>query len=317
MNFNEEKTPKGYILKILFNKWQFMAFDKRGKSISLDKEGKSLLYPVPVIIFIGTSFTVKKEFHKEYSMLKIRNGVIVVPYQDLKDKKTKYFFLRTDIELDSIPVRMLIVQDVAQMVRDIETSVQPDYVAVDDGITPNDVVVIKNRYRVGEIIYIELANNFFLSERLQVSDSDQALNLNMMSSNPVYLAAIHLRSMDLSKINQLLLDFEITALDTEYIMSFIQKTLVTEGTDPTVEKNKPMLEDLLNSFRFYHNLLQKNEDAIKSMIDAVSDPRKLTPFRTLVSKVKSMFPGLEEQKLYTMYENYIFDRLEELKVKTG
>ncbi len=317
MNFIEERTPKGYVLKILFNKWQFMAFDRRGKSISPDKEGKTLLFPVPVIVFIGTSFAIKKDMHRDYTMLKVRNGVAVVPYQDLNDKKTKYFFLRTDIELDAVPFRVLVVHDVAQMVRDIDPSVKPDYVAVDDGITPNDVVVIKNRYRVGEIIYIELANNYFLSERLQVSDSDQSINLNMMSSNPVYLAAVHLRNMDLSKINQLLLDFEITALDTEYIMSFIQKALKSAGTDPTVEKNRPMLEDLLNSFRFYHSLLQKSEEDIKSMIDTVSDSRKLTPFRTLVSKVKSMFPGLEEQKLYTTYENYIFDKLEELKVKTG
>jgi hypothetical protein len=317
MNFIEEKTPKGYILKILFNKWQFLAFDRRGKSIYLDREKKNLLYPVPVVIFIGTSFAVKKEFNKEYSMLKIRNGGIVVPYQDLKDNKTKYFFLGTDCELDAIPVRMMHVMDVAQMVRDIDIGVHPDYVAVDDGITPNDVIIIKNRYRVGEIIYIELANNYFLAERLQYSDSDQVVNLNMLSANPVYLACIHLRSMELAKINQLMLDFEINALETEYILSFIQKAIDSDGNDPIIEKNRPVLEDLLNSFKFYLSLLQKNEEAVKAMIDSTADPKKLTPYRTLVSKVKSMFPGLEEQKLYTLYENYIFDKLEALKVKTG
>ena len=56
------------------------------------------------------------------------------------------------------------------------------------GVTPNDVIIIKNRYKVNEIIYIELANNYFLAERLQIPDSDRVMNLNMMSSNPVICA---------------------------------------------------------------------------------------------------------------------------------
>ena len=51
------------------------------------------------------------------------------------------------------------------------------------------------------------------------------------------------------------------------------------------------------------------------MIDSISDVKKLTPYRTLVSKVKAMFPGAEEQKLYTVYENIVYDKLEELKEK--
>jgi hypothetical protein len=215
--------------------------------------------------------------------------------------------------MDAIPMRMMHVKDVAQMVREIDMNVKPDFVAVDDAITPNDVIIIRNRYKVDEIVYIELANNYFLSERLQIPDTDRVMNINMMSSNPVFLVRIHLRNMDLSKINQLLLDFEITALDTEYILSFLQDALDNADSDPGIQKNKPMLLDLLNSFKFYHSLLQKDETLIKVMIDSTTDIKKLTPFRTLVSKVKAMFPGAEQQKLYTVYENILYDKLEELK----
>ncbi len=313
MNFIEEKTPKGYLLKIFFEKWQFLAFDKRGKSVYADAEGRSLLHAVPVIIFIGTSFDITRDIGREYSLLKIRDGSIIVPYLDLRDNKTKYFFLSTDKGLDIIPVRMMIVNDVAQMVRDIDIAIKPDYIAVDDGVTPNDVIIIKNRYKVDEIVYVELANNNFLAERLMIPDADRVININMMSTNPVFLARIHLRNMDLSKINQLLLDFEITALDTEYILNFIITMLDTGKGDPNVQKNRPVLEDLLHSFKFYHGLLQKDEKTVREMIGSIDDMKKLTPFRTLVSKVKSMFPGSEEQKLYTEYENFVYDKLEELK----
>src|SRR3990172_7972209 len=96
-------------------------------------------------------------------------------------------------------------------------------------------------------------------------EGDRVMNINMMSTNPVFLVRIHLRNMDLSKINQLLLDFEITALDTEYILSFLQETLDNAEGDPVILKNKPMLFDLLNSFKFYHSLLQKDETVIKEI----------------------------------------------------
>jgi len=315
MNFIEEKTPKGYLIKILFDNWQFLAFNRQGKSIYADKEGKSLLHEVPLLVFIGTTFEIKTEFDKTYSLLKIRDGSIVVPYLDLKDNRTKYFFLETDKEMDAIPVRMMQVGDVAQMVRDMDVAIRPRFVVVDDTVTPNDVIIIKNRYKVDEIVYLELANNHFLAERLQIPEAEQAVNLNVMSTNPVFLARIHLRTMDLSKINQLLLDFEITALDTEYILSFLQTALESTDTDPVMLKHKPVLLDLLNSFKFYHGLLEKNEQEVRDMIDSISDVKKLTPYRTLVSKVKAMFPGAEEQKLYTVYENIVYDKLEELKEK--
>lgn len=313
MNFVEEKTPKGYLIKIFFENWQFLAFDGRGKSIYADKEKRSLLHTVPVMIFVGTSFSIGRDWERDYRMLKIREGVIVVPYVDVRDGKTKYIFLETDRDLDAIPARIMHVGDVAQMVREIDMGVTPHYVIVDDAVTPNDVIIIKNRYKAGDIIYSELANNHFLAERMQIPDADDIVNLNMISSNPVHLSLIHLRAMDLAKINQLLLDFEINALDTEYILSFIRSEIDGIESKPGMEKHAPMLNDLLNSFKFYHSLLEKDEDKIKEMIDSTTDLKKLTPYRTLVSKVKAMFPGPEEQKLYTVYENILFDRLEELK----
>jgi hypothetical protein len=313
MNFVEEKTPKGFLVKIFFDNWQFLAFDRRGKSIYADKEKRSLLHAVPVMIFVGMSFDLARDWERDYRMLKIRDGVMIVPYLDNRDGKTKYIFLETDRELDAVPARIMHVGDVAQMVREIDIGVSPNYVIVNDAVTPNDVIIIKNRYKAGDIIYSELANNCFLAERMQIPEADDIVNLNMMSANPVYLSLIHLRNKDLAKINQLLLDFEINALDTEYILSFIRGEMEKAESEPGMAKHAPMLHDLLNSFRFYHSLLEKDEEGIKGMIDSTTDLKKLTPYRTLVSKVKAMFPGPEEQKLYTVYENILFDRLEELK----
>ena len=77
-------------------------------------------------------------------------------------------------------------------------------------------------------------------------------------------------------------------------------------------KNKSTLLDIRNSFEFYLALIQRDEENIKRIIDILDDPKKVAPYRTLVSKVRSMHPGNEEQLLYTEFENMVIDREEKL-----
>jgi len=309
MDFVEEKTPEGIQLKIIFNKWQFLAFNSKGSSIYADREGRSLLYNVPLIIFVGKNFVKRRDYDRDYSMLKIRKGAVILPYLSIKDNTKRYIFIQTDKELDMIPVRLLYVESVAAMIKEIDIKINPDFIIVDESISSNDIIIIKNRYRVDEVIHSEMANHLALAQKRSRNKTDGgSINLNMLSSNPVFLASIHLKSMDLSKINQLLLDFELTPLDTEYILNFIEKCLAEEQEKSRETKNLEMLLELRDSFKFYFFLLQKSSDDIDRMINSITDLKRLTPFRTLISKVKSIYPGREEQLLYTEYENLLMEK---------
>ncbi|MBN1533071.1 MAG: hypothetical protein JXA20_10450 [Spirochaetes bacterium] len=312
MDFIEEKTPQGYMIKILFLKWQFLAFNRRGKPIYADQEGRSLVHKVPLIVFVGSTIQKIREYDRDYSMLKIRDGVIVVPYRDVRDNRKKYFFISTDEVLDMIPVRIISSGSIIEMIREVDVTLEPDYVVVDDNITTNDIVLIKGRYKVRDIIYIELVNNYFLNERMITPPEEKMSNINMMSSNPVFLAQVHLRNMDLAKLNQLLLDFEIPAIDIEFIVNFIETVLEDAPNNASIAPNQRMLEEMRDSFKFYLFLLQKSDGDIREMINSRKDVKTLAPFRTLVSKVKSLYPGKEDQLLYTDYENLLMERREDL-----
>ncbi len=315
MDFAEEKTPEDLLIKVLMDSWQFLAFDKKGRSIYVDIEGRGILHRVPLIVFVGRDFDIRREYERDYHMLKVRDGNIIVPYIDRKELKTKYFFIPTDKSLDMIPVRMRIVPNIAVMVKEIDVSLEPDYVAIDDSVTSNDIIIIKSRYKVDDVIFVELVNNVAMNEHMMLPDDGKPVNLNIMSTNAVFLARIHLRNMALSQLNQLLLDFEIAALDTEYIIKFIEELLEKEDSDESVRKNRQMLVDIRDSFEFYRNLLQRSDDKIEEMVQSVDKPQKLAIFRTLVSKVKALHPEKEEQLVFTEYENMIMDKREELLEK--
>ncbi|MCU0849233.1 MAG: hypothetical protein MUD12_15230 [Spirochaetes bacterium] len=314
MDFVEEKTPGGLVIKIFLKKWQFLAFDKKGRSIYVDGEGRSMVHDVPLIIFVGVNIAPRLDYNRDYVLLKIRNSSIIIPYYDNRDRRIKYFFIQTDKNMDMIPARIMHVNNVAQMVREIDMNLSPDYVAVDEGVTANDIIIIKSRYKLDYVYNIDIVNNYSLNREYIYPEDDRIININTMSGNPVFLARIHLRNMDLSKINQLLLDFDISALDTEYIMQFIREIIEGENKSTAVEKNMQMLTEISDSFEFYHHLLRKDTEDVKSMIDSRTDARRLEPFRTLVSKVKSMYPGKDDQLLYTEYDNFIMVKREALSV---
>ncbi len=312
MDFVEEKTPAGFVIKIMFKKWQYLAFTKKGSSVYVDKEDSSLVHHVPLIFFVGPHFQIKKDYSRDYYMLKIRNGELILPYNVITSREKRYLLINTEKELDVMPVRILHVQDLPTMVKQFDITLRPDYVIVDDSITENDIIIIKSRYKVEKIIFVpneEITAPVHDSDK---EDDDRIVNLNMMSTNPVFLARIHLRNYDLSKVNQLLLDFELTALDTEYILNFIDQLLI-DTADEKIEMNRSMLVDLRDAFFFYLNLLQRNDEEIRNIINNQNNLKKLAPFRTLISKVKSIYPNREEQILYTEYENIVMDRREELQ----
>ncbi len=315
MDFAEEKTPSGKLIKILFKKWQFLAFDKKGRSIYTDTEGKSLLHNVPLIVFLGKSLDFKHDYEKDYQLLKIRKGEMILPYIERTSKKVKYLFIPLEKELDMIPVRMLRVNDVAVMVKEYDVSLKPDYVIIDDEITSNDIIIVLNRYKIDEKNIIPATVPEPGPRYRDEPDLDIRTNLNVMSENPVYLAIVHLRSRDYSRIYQLLLDFELTALDTEYILNFItsRKDEIKESGNRSSTK---MLDDLYNLYSFYHHLLRKSDDDVKEIIEASTDLRQMASYRTLISKVKAQYPGSDEQILFTEYENIVIEKWEELK-QTG
>jgi len=136
-----------------------------------------------------------------------------------------------------------------------------------------------------------------------------------MSDNAVFLASFHLKHMALSNLNQLLLDFDISAFDTQYIIYLLNDILMNRIEENDVLRNMNMLLELKNSFEFYLALIERDGDTVKALIEKEDDYRKLVPYRTLVSKVSSMNPGTEGQLLYTEYENIVMERIEQLKSK--
>jgi len=312
MDFAEEKTPSGYTLKILYNKLKFLVFNNRGESFSADKEGRSLLHKLPTVVFLGNIFLVERDYLKEYSLLKVRDDTLILPYRNIIEKKRKFLFIHYVTSLDVIPVKITVIKSYSTMFKDIPSDTDIDYLVVDESLSEVEISVIASRYRPGEIIKVSTEKSETAPSQHEEKDSSY-ISINTMSDNPVFLASYHLKNMALSNLNQLLLDFDISAFDTQFIIFFINDILQNKNNEPEVIRNKPMLNDLKNAYEFYLALIVRDDKILREKIENETDYRKLSPYRTLVSKVRSMNPGREEQLLYTEYENLVLEKEENLK----
>jgi hypothetical protein len=314
----EEKTPKGFILKIYTQKNTFLVFDRKGGTVYADPSGLQVIHHVPVIIFLGNSFSVRNRSIMDYTLCKVSKGKTILPYYVKGDNDLRYLLHATGEIIDMMPVRVRFIQDVQAMIKAIEAGVRPEAIIIDANITENDVIVIKNRYPAANILATD--QGFASGASKDVLDKEQIreeqkeaeeINLNIKSQNPVYLARIHLRDLAITKVRQLLLDFELSDIDISYIIAFIDAKIKEYGDQSSSPVKK--LEALGGEFRFYYALLQKDNEAVDAIVENIKNSSAISSFMTLIAKARSVCENEEDSLLMVDYENKLFEKKEQLE----
>jgi len=303
--FIRESTPAGYTIKIVPKSWQFIVFDKKGNSVDIYGDSQKFTYSLPVAIFVGSNFRVMRDCDREYNMLKIRNGSVIIPYQERGKKAVRYAFAKTNIALDTVPVRFLNESSLSRMMREIDVGVDFDWVLVDKTVSQNDLYVIEHRYSAKSIINTARAE---VAEGSSENSPDVAYNLNFLSQNPFFLAAFHLRSMDTSSLNQLILDFELTPIDLEAIIRYIDMYLESDISD----RGKTRLRSLRVLSNFYLQVILHNDDEVKEIIENENDHVNLSYLNTLLIKIKVLFSDSVYGDIITGYEEKLNAKNKEL-----
>jgi hypothetical protein len=328
MDYIEEKTPGGITIKVIFKSWEYTAFNRNGSVIHTNETGGNVLHKVPVIAFFGKYLSPVVNVDSELTFYKIIKNEIVVPYLELAHNKRKYLFLKSSENLDLIPVRVIKISSIYNLVRGIESGILFNYIVLDKSISKNEIVVIKNRCPsaviiqtgiIGENEEDEDRDTWNKSEEDSfkeiTSESELEKNLNIMSNNPVFLAKIHLKKLALSNVNQILLDFDISSLEAEYMLRFIETMLAGKELNEEIEKARPKLEAQADAFRFYINLLNKNDIEIRKMIEKIDNVNMVSAYNTLLVKVKLLFSKQEDILLLTEYENLLFEKKDKIQNK--
>lgn len=311
----EEKTPKGYVLKINLKKLTFIAFDRLGGTVYAGVHGDSTIHKVPVICFLGKDFILKQMMIDSYCLVKVSRNKMLIPYYIAGNKDRHYHLLETDETMDMIPVKIIRVETVIDFIKTVEEGAKPDFIFIESGMSENDIIVFRNRYTKGVLIRVDMKADELVtkSETEQEPGANYTVNLNTMSTNPVFLASIHLRDFKLSSVKQVLLDFDLTKDDCVYIISYLE--LMKKGKKyPSPVKNEPKIIELINDFRFYAALIAKSTKTVNEMIDSIDNQMMFSSYMTILAKAQSVISETSPSDLdFVDYENKLYDKKEELE----
>lgn len=267
--YEERKTAGGFLVKVRLSKMTYVVFTEDGPEVPKGAKNNSIVAIVPKVGFFGEDFDLSHFHLGELSFVNVKAGKMVIPYQHGFSNEIKTIFLGTGSQSDALPVVIYHFKNKEELMHSWEKGDQVQYLVVDEEIPRSEMVTFKIRYPSLNILVIkkrintsaeslapkvdpklgEAGKGIVDYDKVRATDVARNSNLNMQSENPVFLARIHLRTMELDKVKQLLLDFKLVAQDVSFIRTFLEVMIKNEYAKPELETAKPRLVALNEAFR--------------------------------------------------------------------
>ncbi|HPD06174.1 MAG TPA: hypothetical protein PLJ75_13000, partial [Spirochaetota bacterium] len=260
-------------------------------------------HSMKTIVFIGVhpgDVAIKQP----YQLFKIQNASIIIPYM-LENNTRHYIFIPSDSYLDLIPCMVEYANDIASFISFVKKGIMPDFIIINSELSNDDSAMIQS---LCPSSHVEIAGQ---SVEPPNNDSKRAvdagnIDINLLSNNPVFLARVHLRNLDLPRVKQILLDMDLSESDAQYIIAFLN-TMLQHSQKEELHKHLEKLNELKHAYEFYYYCIAHDDHNVKQLIEK-ADKKDLVTFQTLIQKVKLLFPTKEENLRFVDFENYIWEK---------
>ncbi|WCL47672.1 hypothetical protein [Leptospira sp. GIMC2001] len=309
--YEERKTPAGFLVKVRLAKMTYVVFTDQGPEVPRGSKNKSIVVSVPNVAFLGSEFNLGHFRLGELSFVNVKGGKLVIPYQHGYSNEIKTIFLSTGSASDILPVVVQHFQNKEELIHNCENSNPFNHLIVDEDIPRTDMVSLKIRFPSMNILVIkkkivstpdrisavaaEKGDKVVDFNAVRATDVISNSNLNQYSQNPVFLARIHLRNMELDKVKQLLFDFKLSTQDVTFIRTFLEVMIKNEFSKDELRVNKDKLIALNEAFRLSVQILGWEVDNFEMEIQKGLGKDIAAMLYTLLSKEQDECRELEKE----------------------
>ncbi|TGN19729.1 hypothetical protein [Leptospira idonii] len=313
--YEERKTPGGFLVKVRLSKMTYVVFTDHGPEVPKGAKNNSIVAIVPKVGFFGEDFDISHFHLGELSFVNVKAGKMVIPYQHGFSNEIKTIYLGTGSQSDALPVVIYHYRNKEELMRAWESGEQVQFLVVDEEIPRSDMVTFKIRYPSLNILVIKKRINTSAEsqqvsqkggaeekdkgivdyDKVRATDVAKNQNLNMYSENPVFLARIHLRSMELDKVRQLILDFHLSSQDVTFIRTFLDVMIRNENQKPELETFKDKLIAMNEAFRLAVLILEFKVVEFESELDKKFSPEISNMIYALLAKEQETASEIEKE----------------------
>jgi len=314
--YEERKTPGGYLVKVRLSKMTYVVFTPKGPEVPKGAKNNSIIVPVPRVVFLGEDFNLTHFRLGELSFVNVKSSKLVIPYQHGGSRDIKTIFLNSGSESDILPVIIYHFNTVKEVIALAEQGVEFHHIVADESLQRSDMVSLKIRFPTVNILILkkkiavtqdpkammlpdEKGENKPIDDSTGISmRATNSANLNMNSDNPVFLARIHLRNLELDKVKQLLFDFNLTAEDIMFIRTFLDVMIKNANNKEELEVNKEKLKILDEVFRLAAMIVRKDETDFEIELEKGLQKDVAYMIYALLEKYQENASTIEEEIMY-------------------
>lgn len=322
----EKKTPKGYVIKVRPNRNSFLMFKPDGNPERLySRDPNRILNPIKTIAFIGKEFRLLP-FNSGLSFLKVSNNRIHVPYLHSKFTRKKIIQAHTTATSDLIPMIVERIETVDELMESLKTGIRLHYIVIEDSTFEKDAKRIKQRLPNTYIFLIKIHEDRgedVIEEPDEESDEStmratdiagqSQSNIELYNDNPVFLARIFLRNLDLAKMKSLLLEKPIMVQDNEFIQALLQIMIRNDSNIELFKKHKKELVRLKSYCEIQKLILEHSLGGVREICEKEDDKEKLNFYNYLVKRYKEDAQDKEEEIQFWELDALINKKLKALK----
>ncbi len=302
----EERTRGGYLVKIKPARLVCIVFiQNKPETSALDK---SMEQPIPAIVFIGKHFKLGLPAG-DISLVPSRAGKLVVPYGLTTAPGQKNLSLSCGSASDQFPVLVKQYESPRQFLSGEGSGHPFRYLVLDQSVARLDMVTLKVKNPEAQILIVqENKSPGFQPEKKVNTDTVRATDLveeggaGELSRNPVFMARLYLRNLNLDQVRQLLLDFDLRAEEVEFIRTFLQIMIKNEHNKQELAMFRDQLEILNDLYRLCGIILSGRFEQFSDELDRGIPPRLASELKALVANYRLKAKTKEEEIRYWEWE---------------
>jgi len=314
--YEERKTPEGFLIKVRLSKMTYVVFSPKGPEVPKGAKNNSIVVVVPRVVFLGDDFNISHFRMGDLSFVNVKNGKLMIPYQHGGSKEIKTINLNSGSESDILPVIVYHFHTLKDLASLSEKKIEFQHIVADEGLQRNDMVNLKIRYPLVNILLLKKKMNAFVDPKtalpadekgaataIDTDSSGMAMratnaNLNVHSENPVFLSRIHLRNMELDKVKQLLFDFDLNPDDIIFIRTFLDVMIKNKDEKEELTVNKEKIVTLDEIFRLAELIIKHDETHFEMEIEKGLSKDVAYMIYALLEKYQENAKSIEEEIMF-------------------
>ncbi len=272
----EFKTSAGYLVKVKPASNTCIVFNARNEPEVLAKR-QTMEQTVPCVLFIGRGFDMVLPVG-QYVLVTNNSQKLRLPYRLDGAPNARFVNLSCPSHSDEFPVKISHFETVKQFMSQEGEGHPFRYMVLDPDVARIDVVALRVKNQDAQILVIQRElgakkkpQSRVNTEQVRANDLVQSGKAGEYTRNPVFLARIHLRNLELEHVKQLLLDFDMNAQEIEFIRTFLQIMIRNEFDKAELTEAKADLERINELYRLVaflaSNLLMEFDQEIEQLSD--------------------------------------------------